>query len=414
MERKDNPDESTLMFDWNIDEQGPINRSVEFDDETLRDGIQSPSARDPEIDRKLELLHLMDELGIHAVEVGLPAASERQRDDAKRMVVEIRDQALSIRPCCAARTLIADIDPVCRIADETGMDIELACFIGSSPIRFYAEEWDLDGVIRRTETAVNHAVQHGLSVMYVTEDTSRANPETLRRLYGTAIDCGARRLCVADTVGHSTPRGVRALMNFVRSIVEERGEPVKIDWHGHRDRGLDVANALAAVEAGADRVHGTGLGIGERCGNTPMDLLLVNCRLLGWIDNDLTRLGDYCRAVSEATGAPLPINYPVVGEDAFRTATGIHAAAVIKAKRKGDDWLADRVYSSVPAGIVGRSQRIEIGPMSGVSNILYWLQTHGLEPTQQRISALINAAKCSDRVLTEVEVFDVIGEQPTS
>lgn len=289
------PDESELVFDWNEQEKQPRPQRVEFDDETLRDGIQSPSARDPNIDEKLRILHLMADLGIDAVDLGLPGASQRQRDDVKRMAEEIRDQKLDIFPNCAARTVIADIEPIISVADAVGIPIEVSCFIGSSPIRQYAEGWTLDTMLARSEKAVAFAVKRGMPVMYVTEDTTRATPDTVRRLYTAAIEAGARRICVCDTVGHATPPGVRALIGFVRQVVEETGEEVAVDWHGHEDRGLGLWNTLAALQAGADRVHGTALGIGERTGNTPMDQLLVNCRLLGWIDNDLSMLGEYCQ-----------------------------------------------------------------------------------------------------------------------
>lgn len=406
------PDESSLVYDWNRVGNAPESppRRVEFDDETLRDGLQSPSVRDPEIETKLEILHLMSDLGIHAADLGLPGASRRQRDDVARMAREIRDQKLDIFPNCAARTVIEDIAPVCDVADEVGIAIEVACFIGSSPIRQYAEDWDLDRMLRHSEEAVRFATEHGLPVMYVTEDTTRADPDTIRALYTAAIENGARRVCVCDTVGHVTPGGVRSLIGYVREVVSATGETVAVDWHGHRDRGLDVANTMAAIEAGADRVHGTALGIGERSGNTPMDLILVNAVLEGWSDNDLSRLGEYCRVVAEATGRSIPINYPVVGDDAFRTATGVHAAAVIKAQAKGDDWLADRIYSGVPAGLVGRRQGIEIGPMSGASNVVHWLRAHDIEPSEARVQALVQAAKESDHVLTDEEIRGVVAD----
>lgn len=398
------PEESRLIYDWNKVDAPPPRRGVEFDDETLRDGLQSPSVKDPQIETKLQILHLMADLGIHAADLGLPGASKRQRDDVARMAREIRDQRLPIEPNCAARTVISDIAPVCDVADEVGIPIEVSCFIGSSPIRQYAENWDLDRMLHHTEEAVTYAVGRGMPVMYVTEDTTRAAPETLRRLYTTAIEAGARRICVCDTVGHVTPHGVRQLLAFIREVVTDSGETVKVDWHGHRDRSLGVANTLAAIEAGADRVHGAALGLGERSGNTPMDLILVNCVLEGVCDNDLTRLDEYCRVVSEATGRPIPINYPVIGQDAFRTATGVHAAAVIKAHAKGDAWLADRIYCGVPAGLVGRAQGIEVGPMSGASNVVYWLRQHGIEPTTERVERVFAAAKAADRILTEEEI----------
>ncbi len=309
---------------------------------------------------------------------------------------------------CAARTVIADIEPICDVADDVGIPIEASCFIGSSPIRQYAENWDLDTMLRHSEKAVTFAVGRGLPVMYVTEDTTRATPDTVRRLYTTAIEAGARRICVCDTVGHVTPHGVRALIGFVKQVVADSGEDVAIDWHGHRDRSLSVWNALAALESGASRVHGTALGIGERSGNTPLDQLLVNCRLLGWIDNDLSKLREYCELASEAIGLPIPANYPVIGGDAFRTGTGVHAAAVIKARAKGDDWLADRIYSGVPAAMVGRHQEIEVGPMSGTSNVEYWLRERGIEPEPERVAAIIAVAKAADHVLSDAEIRAVI------
>ena len=402
------PQESELVYDWNTVEERPRPAVVEFDDETLRDGIQASSSRDPNIDEKLRLLHLMVDLGIDAVDLGLPGASPRQRRDVQRMAEEIRDQNLGLFPNCAARTVIADIEPICDVADEVGIPIEASCFIGSSPIRQYAENWNLDTMLRQSEKAVTFAVGRGLPVMYVTEDTTRATPETIRRLYTTAIEAGACRICVCDTVGHVTPHGVRALIGFVKQVVADTGEDVAIDWHGHRDRSLGVWNTLAALEAGAGRVHGTALGIGERSGNTPMDQLLVNCRLLGWIDNDLSKLREYCELASEAIGLPIPTNYPVIGDDAFRTATGVHAAAVIKARAKGDDWLADRIYSGVPAAMVGKHQEIEVGPMSGASNVEYWLRERGIEPEPERVAAIIAAAKASDHVLSDDEIRAVI------
>jgi len=404
------PGESELVYDWNTLEEQPRPALVTFDDETLRDGIQSPSARDPEIDEKLRILHLMNDLGIDSADLGLPGASARQRADVKRLAEEIRDQKLGIFPNCAARTVIADIEPICDVADEVGIAIEASCFIGSSPIRQYAEDWDLDTMLGHSEKAVKFAADRGLPVMYVTEDTTRAAPETIRRLYTTAIEAGARRICVCDTVGHVTPPGVHALITFIKQVVADTGEDVLIDWHGHEDRGLGVWNSLAALQAGAARVHGTALGIGERTGNTPMDLLLVNCRLLGWIDNDLSKLSEYCEAASAAIGVPIPQNYPVIGGDAFRTATGVHAAAVIKARRKGDDWLADRIYCGVPAAMVGRRQQIEVGPMSGASNVEHWLREHAIEPDADKVAAVLQAAKASDHVLSDEEIEGVLGQ----
>ena len=157
-----------------------------------------------------------------------------------------------------------------------------------------------------------------MPVQFVTEDSTRSAPDVLRSLYGVAIRSGAMRVCIADTVGHSTPTGATRLVEFVKGLVAEIDPRVRIDWHGHRDRGLSVANALAAWGAGADRCHGTALGVGERSGNSPIELLLVNLQLLGWIDRDLTSLSRYAELASRALGVPIAHNAPIVGADAFK------------------------------------------------------------------------------------------------
>jgi 2-isopropylmalate synthase len=402
-------EKSDLIYDWNqVGVEQMAFRRIELNDETLRDGLQSPSVIDPPIEKKIELLHLMDSLGIESADIGLPGAGPRAVADVTRLAKEIIDCKLDIKPNCAARTVIADIQPIVDISEKVGAPLEACTFIGSSPIRQYAENWSLEMMLTATEDAVKFAVSHGLPVMYVTEDTTRAHPDTIRALYTTAIEAGARRICVCDTVGHATPEGVRALVTYIKSIVLETGEDVQIDWHGHQDRGLGVINTIAAFEAGADRLHGTALGVGERVGNTPMDQLLVNLQLKGYIERDLSNLMRYCETASEATGVPIPITYPIVGRDAFRTATGVHAAAVIKAFRKGDEWLADAIYSGVPAKMFGREQLIEIGPMSGKSNVIFWLERHGVEPSEECVERIFNHAKQCQRVLTDEEVKALI------
>jgi 2-isopropylmalate synthase len=401
------PSESELIYDWNSvggAEMRPARGRVELDDETLRDGLQSPSVRNPSIEEKLKILHLIAELGIESADIGLPGAGPHVVRDVERLAREIVEQRLKVSPNCAARTIAADIQPIVEISQRTGIPIEVSCFIGSSPIRQYAEGWTLDRMLKLTREAVELAVKEGLPVMFVTEDTTRAAPEDLRRLYREAVDAGAQRVCVADTVGHATPNGARNLIRFIREVV---GEEVRIDWHGHKDRDLAVINSLAAAEAGADRLHGTAVGIGERVGNCPIDVLLVNMQLLGWINRDLHRLQEYCRFVADVTGVPLPDNYPVVGRDAFRTGTGVHAAAIIKARARGEDWLADRIYSSVPAGLIGCRQVIEVGPMSGESNVVYWLQERGIEARPELVKEIFQRAKTADAILEEAEILEI-------
>jgi 2-isopropylmalate synthase len=399
-----------LVYDWNLVEPllPPPNRHIGLDDETLRDGLQSPSVCEPEVERKVELLHLMNALGIDTADIGLPGAGGAHAAGVERLAREIAEQSLRIRPNCAARTHRNDITPIVEISQRAGIAIEACTFIGSSSVRFFAEDWTLDQLLKMTEDAVSFAVAEGLPVMYVTEDTTRAKPEVIRALYTTAIRSGARAVCVCDTVGHSTPDGARAVVKFVKGIIAEQGETVRLDWHGHQDRGLGVINSIAAIEGGADQVHGSALGIGERVGNAPMDQLLVNLKLMGWIDNDVTRLKDYCELAASACGWTIPLNYPVFGRDAFRTATGVHAAAVIKSYRKGDRQLADLVYSGVPAGLFGLEQVVEIGPMSGKSNVIYWLERRGIEPSDERVTRIFARAKESSTVLGEEEIRQLV------
>lgn len=395
------------IYDWNLAGEIPIpaGTQVLVNDETLRDGLQNPSIHDPTIAEKIEILHLMEALGIDSVNIGLPGAGPRAYEHVEALAREIAKNHMKIRPNCAARTVEADIRPIVEISQRAGIAIEAATFIGSSPIRRLVEDWTVDHLERTTEKAVKFAVEHGLPSMYVTEDTVRTDPETIQRLYTTAIRSGARAIVLCDTVGHATPEGAFNLVKHViDNVVKPSGENIRVDWHGHRDRGLAIANSLAAIAAGARQIHGVALSLGERVGNTPMELLLVNLRLMGLRGHDLTYLRAYCDRVAKATHTTIPPNYPVFGRDAFRTATGVHAAAIIKALGKHDRALADAVYSGVPAHLFGLQQIVEIGPMSGKSNVIYWLARHGIPESEELVNRIFEVAKQSPRVLTDDEV----------
>jgi 2-isopropylmalate synthase len=406
-----------LIYDWNTASGREIapGRKLMLNDETLRDGLQNPSVRDPSIEEKIQILHLMEDLGIDTVNIGLPGAGPRAYADTEALAREIVQSRLKIRPNCAARTHQNDIRPIAEISQKVGMAIEAATFLGSSPIRRLVEDWTVDHLKRTTEEAVRFAVSQGLPVMYVTEDTTRADPQTVKTLYGTAIRCGARAIVLCDTVGHAEPRGAHNLVRFaIEEIVKPSGEKIRVDWHGHNDRGLSVANSLAAFAAGADQVHGAANSLGERVGNTPMELMLVNLRLMGLIDRDLSKLKEYSDVVARATHTTVPPNYPVVGRDAFRTATGVHAAAIIKAYRKGDALLANAVYSGVPSHLFGLEQVIEIGPLSGRSNVTYWLEKHGIPATEDLVTRIFDAAKRAARVMSDAEILALCGGDAAS
>ena len=401
------PSIDPLIYDWNPRPPAP-RYPLKLNDETLRDGLQSPSVFNPSIPEKLELLHFMEDLGLYSAAIGLPAAGPHAFADVLAICQELARCKMTLYPYCAARTHPNDITPIVEIQQRSGIKVQAALFIFSSPIRQFAEDWTVDKMLKVSETAIEFAHKNDVPVMYVTEDTTRSQPGTLERLYGMAIDHDVERLCISDTVGHATPAGADALVRFIRSMVEKSKKSIGVDWHGHRDRDLGVANTIAAHLAGADRVHGSMLGIGERVGNTPVDMLMVNFKLMGLFDRDLTRLPAYARRVAEVCRVPLPDNYPVLGRDAFRTQTGVHADAIAKAYKKGDAWLANRIYSGVPADDFGLKQVIEVGPMSGKSNVRFWLEERAIPVTDPLVDRIFERAKQSDHILSDEELREII------
>ncbi len=399
-----------IIYDWNtVNKVAPLTTEpIQFLDETMRDGLQSPSVVDPLTTDKIMLIHTMNDLGIQYADVGLPGAGPRAYRDVEAICREIADAGLDIKPCCAARTLDKDIQPIIEISQKVGIAIEVLAFMGTSPIRKFVEEWEALNMYKLVRESIRTATSNGLPVTFVTEDTTRAKPDTLYPLYHVALEGGATRLCLCDTVGHATPDGLKNLINFTKNIIAGMGKDIGLDWHGHNDRGLGLTNTLHAIEAGVTRVHGTALGIGERCGNAPMDQVLVNLKLLGAIDNDLSKLLLYCKQAALATHWQIPKNYPVVGPDAFRTSTGVHAAAILKARTAGADWLADRIYSGIPAAMFGLKQKVEVGHMSGESNAVCWLDDHGIEATDELVTRIIDVSKQGDRVLDDLELRFVV------
>jgi 2-isopropylmalate synthase len=395
-----------LINDWNglppKDARIPL-----LNDETLRDGLQSPSVRDPDIAAKRDLTHRLARLGVDAVDLGMPGAGPKALAAVKALMVEIRDHRLPISPNVAVRTLEADLVQVAEIQQRVGIPLEAGAFLASSPIRMDVEGWDLAFLVGTARKAVAFCRRHEVPVMMVTEDSTRAQPQVLKAIYGAALDEGAQSICLSDTCGHATPDGVRRLLGFIKDeVVKDRS--VRIDWHGHNDRGLGVANAIAAFEAGVDRLHGSILGIGERCGNVALDQLMINLHLMGFPKGDLSDLPALAERVAELCGVEIPANYPVLGRDAFRTGTGVHAAAIVKALHRGDVELADAVYSGVPAALVGRRQEIEIGPLAGHSNVIYWLEMNGYDLSPDRVDRILQTAKNSPRILSEAEIRAVL------
>ncbi|HEY3497951.1 MAG TPA: 2-isopropylmalate synthase [Polyangiaceae bacterium] len=407
-----------LIHDWNAPERsaGGTPRPPALLDDTLRDGLQNAGVRQPALEERAELLHHMAAIGIGCVNLGLPGSSALAFSACERLAREIVGQKLPLVVACAGRTLEADMNAIVELCSRSGLALEGHAFVGASAIRAHVEGWDLDLLKRRTEAALGVLVRAGIPAVFVTEDTTRTDPDTLRALFRVALSSGATRLCLCDTVGHATPAGARRLVTFTRAFAAECGSAPAIDWHGHNDRGLALANALEALAAGADRAHATALGLGERVGNVPMELLVLNLALAGKLplgsgELDLVPLAAYCRRSAELLGWQIPPNHPLVGENAFRTATGVHAAAILKAKKKGA-WAADRVYGAVPAGALGREQEICVGAMSGGANVAAWLDAHGIAPDEELVRRVLEHARSADHILSDAEIRALLPALP--
>lgn len=401
---------SELIWDWGeLEANKP--RRFGLVDESPRDGLQSPSIRErPSNVEIIEHICLMDKLGIEYVNVGLPV-TPKAVNDIKFIVREMKTLGLKIKPQVACRTVLRDIEPVPGIVEETGVPIEVCTFIGSSAIRLYAENWQISDLAKLSEQAVAFCVKQGLSVKFVTEDTIRSHPDHLRILFRAALMAGTNGLIVCDTVGGATPNKVRGLINFTKTVLKAHGlfTSVTIDWHGHNDLGQGLECAFVAAECGVTNVHGTVLGIGERAGNVPMELLLVNSNYRCNASRNLDSLADYVRLGSSMTHVPIPVNYPCFGADVLTTQTGVHAAAQLKAREKGESWLEDAVYSAVPAKAIGRHHESAIGPMSGKANVIWFCHIHGCPlPSPEQMEKVLNYARETGRILPEQEVIQML------
>ncbi len=398
-----------LLYSWDPTPRGETStphRRIQIDDETLRDGLQAAYVqRAPTVEERLQLVRHMTSLGVDTFNVGLPVTGPNVAM-ITALLKEVDVEGLQIEANVACRTVVSDIEPVAGIVQATGRPVEVCAFIGSSTIRHYAEGWDWQRILTSIRDAVSFGVGEKLNVSFVTEDTARAHPDRLYEMFDVAVEAGATRLILCDTVGSANPATVTKLVESILSLIAWKGwHHIEIDWHGHNDRGLGLINALTAVAAGVNRIHTTALGVGERAGNVPTELFLVNMLLEKMDGRDLKDLPNYVRYASEILGLPIPVNYPGFGSGVFTTQTGVHAAAVEKARKTGDTWLTDSVYSGVPAGVIGRRQDVVVGPMSGKSNVTGFCEANGLIiPSTEQISEILARARSTGRILSMDEV----------
>lgn len=406
--------QNELIYDWNISDLSLVNKPAqkfEFHDETLRDGLQSPSLTLPSFEENIKIIQLMDRLGIDSADLGFPGAGEKEKQRVLEVAKHFSKNKHNISLSCIARTLEQDVACIVDLVQQLGDKLHVFVFIGSSFIRQEIEKWSLDLLLQYTKTSILFAKKNGLEVTYVTEDSTRTSPEMLKSLYLTAIDCGVERICLCDTVGHADPNGIYNLIKYMKNLLKVKGiDHVKVDFHGHMDRGLGVWNSIKALEAGADRIHASALGLGERAGNTPMDQLLINLKLMGWIDKDLKVLNQYVHDIANYTKVSIPKNYPMMGDDVFETTTGIHASAVLKAMKTGNQWLSERIYTSIPSSWLGKEQVLRIGPLSGKANVIFWLENNGVEYNENMVHKILNHAKLTNHTLSDEEIKSIIND----
>lgn len=385
-------------------------RTVLVDDETLRDGLQDPSCRQPPCEAKKEYLHLIAELGVQAVDLGIPAASPQVEQEVEALLREIASSSLGLAPNCASRTLERDVLTCAAISHRVGFPLEVMLFLGFSSLRRTVEGWDRDFLLRKLELVVSVAIREGLSVTFVAEDASRTSPEDLEAAVLCAARAGVFRVCLADTSGVLSPPGAEKLVAFAQRTLRDHGFPaVQLDWHGHNDRGLGLASALAAAAAGASRLHGTLLGVGERAGNPPLEQLLLNLHLLGCLQIPAGKLVPNLLRAADLLGFRVSPKAPVLGELVFATATGVHASAIFKATEQGRPDFQELVYNPVPPSWLGTRQRVLIGPYSGSANVRYWLLEHGLPVDPALVKAILARAKKQATILSDQEILELIG-----
>ncbi|MBV9058475.1 MAG: cupin-like domain-containing protein [Pseudonocardiales bacterium] len=405
--------ESDVWFTWNNmrveEEVGPVPAAGIFFDETLRDGLQAPYVGTPNLEQKLRIIDHMAQCGIRSADLGFPGSGPVAAAECTRIARYTAEQGYPLAPGYAGRMHPSDINAICDIAQTVGVAVDAYVFIGVSPIRQYVEDWNIEFIVDAVRKSAEDCAREDVGFVLVLEDAVRCTPEMLGCVFDVAFEVGVERVTLCDTVGAASPEGTASLLLWSKRYFAERGHHVDFEWHGHNDRGLALINSLTALGMGCSRVHGTILGIGERAGNASLDQLMLNSHLDGQAVFDLKALREYCEYTSAVLEVPIPSNYPGMGRDVFKTSAGVHAAAILKAHKKGNVLMKDTVYSSVPASVLGREQEVLIDAASGASNVRYWLTVHGYETADPDvIKDVLDRAKSSNRPLTDELIRQII------
>lgn len=393
------------LYDWgNYDPLPPTT----ILDTTLRDGIQSLLVRYPSLPEKLRLMDLLIELGVDAFDIGFPVSNRKHRQHTRRLAEHAARQNPNLRLICLARSRIEDVQAIVDVSQAAGVGLEALIFVASSPIRLLVEQWDLGEMVKWATGAIDFAIKEGLRVNFACEDATRSEPETLKTLHTAALEHGASRFTIPDTVGIANVVSTTRIVKYLREQVI-RGHAVGLDWHGHNDRGLAVANALAALVAGADCVHTTIFGVGERAGNADLESLVANLHYLYGSCYHLDVLPRLTKYASAVFGEPVPPRHPVIGQNAYSTAAGIHGAAILKASRMDRPELVANAYAGVDPRLIGRQTHVRVGPLSGSANVEWKASQLGLPFSPELAARVLNEAREVDRILTDDEIVRVAG-----
>ena len=389
-------------YSWNEERRNAPLVLVEDD---TRDALQSVAVARPTTDERRDLLERVSRLGVHLSFIGFPAVSAVEHAECQALVSYIAERRLAIRPVLMARAVAIDLDRIIDIQQASGCAIVADLYVSISSIRLRAEGWDLVRLLRDLVAVASRAANNGLDFRLAFEDSTRAVPNDLKSAVEAALDVGAPTIVLNDTVGSSHPSGAARHVAFVGDLVARAGADAAIAWHGHNDKGLALANALAAVDAGATIVSGTFLGVGERAGNIPLEQLILALAERGQFGSDLDELPLICALFAARMGWSIPPNQPLIGADVFSTGTGTHAAALLKARHLGREW-EDAIYSGVSAAALGREQSILIGPNSGRAAVRAVLDELSIEVNDDVVEQVLEhckrAAKCL-RTREEIE-----------
>lgn len=369
-------------------------------DTTLRDGEQTPGVA-LTVEEKIQIAQKLNNLGVDKIEVGFPASSQGEIESAKRIRLMDLDSTL----VGLARSLKGDIDAI------LDADLEYVhTFIGTSPLhRDYKLKMSKEKILETAITGVEYAKDYGLTVEFSAEDATRTERDFLYEVFNSVVDAGADFLDVPDTVGILTPIMTHEIISDIK---DNFSTPISV--HFHNDFGLATANTLTAIECGANQAHVTINGLGERTGNCSLEELVMALKSAYGIDLglDTTRLYSLSNLVGRLTGVKMPVNKPIVGDNAFAHESGIHVHGILNNAS---------TYEPMSPEMVGHSRRIVLGKHTGANALKSKLKDYHIDLDDEQfckvfdeIKALGDSGKCvTDDDLVAIAITELSSARET-